>query len=169
MSTPNTTTSVAPTPKPIDAVQTLVCTIPGAPLADVLKTFQGRRSDRTVAAARRIGAKPRTVKVPRNLLRQLFRLTGGWKEGQGEGWQACGETPPTDNRNVRYTSLRVGDMEVVFYLDSCYAPAAWICYRRTFCAKLSPDYQKERWLDKAKVAAAVASLGTPWPSPVPTS
>ena len=66
--------------KLLDSVTTFVAELPGLPLAEALKKFQGKHTARTLAAARRMCGKKRQVKVPRNLLRQLWRITGGWIE-----------------------------------------------------------------------------------------
>lgn len=52
---------------------------PPPPLDRVLTKFEGRRTPKTFAAAKRI-QKAGVLRIPRNLLNTLYRITGGWKE-----------------------------------------------------------------------------------------
>jgi hypothetical protein len=143
--------------KPIDLVTTFVAEPTGLSLEESLKKFQGRRTLRTVAAARRITAKKRKVKIPRNLLRQLFRLTGGWKPDQ---IQANTEVP--SEKNLRL--VVVGDLEAIFELEDrlYYGPTVWLRYRGRLVAKIKNGQYDQPWLDAKKAVGAAVSLGVPY-------
>lgn len=137
----------------IDSVTTFVAELPPPSLEEVLEKFQGRRTPRALAAARRICAKKRTVKVPRNLLRQLWRVTGGWKEGSMKvGWD---EEP-----DERWTSLRLGDLLVVFSPRTDDRRVAMISYRGFRVARIDQGYSS--WLNYKKVNGAVEALSAPY-------
>jgi len=58
-----------------------VVELPPPSLEEILdEKFEGNRTPHTLAAARRIQAKPRCLRVPRNLMNQLWTLTGGWEQ-----------------------------------------------------------------------------------------
>ena len=71
----------------ISSVTTLVVELLGPPADEVLKAkFAGRHTAKSLAAARRIAAKRQTVKVPAHLMRQIWRITGGWRQPWLRGW-----------------------------------------------------------------------------------
>ena len=146
----------------IDSVTTFVAELPGPPLAAALGKFQGRRSGRTLAAARRISAVKTRVKIPRNLLRQLFRLTGGFDPAKLKV-----HTTPPPERNGGYKEILIGDLGVVMgeALCSSYGPRAWFRFRGQWVAELRvSDTYSAPWLDKAKANEA-ALIGVPYPPP----
>lgn len=130
-------------------VQTLVVPLPQLAIADVIKKFQGRHTPRTLAAARRIRAKSKTIKIPRNLLRQLWRITGGWKLDQvKEGWSDT----PTNTWKV----IRLGDLEVVIRGDNY--PRTNLLYRGQKVVNI--DYGS--FLNQELVRGARDALGVPY-------
>lgn len=52
---------------------------PAPMLEALLQKFDGRRTKKTFAAAKRM-QRPGTIRVPRNLMNQVWFLTGGWEE-----------------------------------------------------------------------------------------
>ena len=151
----------------INSVTTFVAELPGFPLSSALKKFQGSQSLRTLAAARRIAAKKVRVKIPRNLLRQLWRFTGGFKMG---AVKASVEEPlPTKDRSGNITgplvAVRLGDLEAVFRLgnDGYYGPACWLRYRGQQVGILTSANDQGCWLGKgAAVLETAKSACAPW-------
>jgi hypothetical protein len=90
----------------ISSVTTLVVELECPPPDELIRRFAGRHTGRTLAAVRRIRTKKETVKVPRNLLRQLWRLTGGWKKEFSPGW---GRSVPT----AEFKVIAIGDLKVI--------------------------------------------------------
>lgn len=99
--------------KAINSVTTFVAEVHRHTLADALAKFAGRHTPRTLRAAQRVAAKKTRVKIPRNLLRQVWRLTGGWKDGHLlPGW------PPEEKiQGGQLPWIQVGGLEVFFCLD----------------------------------------------------
>lgn len=151
----------------IASVTTFVAELPGLPLSSALKKFEGRHGLRTLAAARRIAAKKVRVKIPRNLLRQLWRFTGGFKMG---AIKASVEEPvPTKDRQGNVTgplvAVRLGDLEAVFRLgsDGYYGPACWLRYRGQQVGILTSANDNGCWLGKgAAVEATAKAACAPW-------
>lgn len=151
----------------IDSVTTFVAELPGQSLALALKKFEGPQSLRTLAAARRIAAKKVRVKIPRNLLRQLWRFTGGFQMG---AIKASAEEPaPTKNKSGNVTgplvAVRLGDLEAVFRIgdDAYYGPPCWLRYRGQQVGIITSANDKGCWLGKgAAVEATAKAACAPW-------
>lgn len=133
----------------IQDIKTVEFSRPPLDLGEVLDKFQGKRTSRTLAAARRMRAAKHTVKLPRNLLRQLFRVTGGWQNPLKEGWNNT--TPDTG-----WKVLQVGDLELIIQNQSggnnFYN--GLLRYRGLPVARID-----SYWNDQAKLRGAVQALG----------
>lgn len=133
----------------IEDIKTTEFPRPAQELGLVLEKFQGKRTSRTLAAARRIRAAKNTMKLPRNLLRQLFRVTGGWKNPLKEGWN---NTTPDSGWRV----LQVGDLELIIQNqnggNNFYNGV--LRYRGLPVARID-NY----WNDQVKLRGAIQALG----------
>ena len=129
----------------LDSVTTFVAELPGLPLAEALKKFQGKHTARTLAAARRMGAKKRQVKIPQNLRRQLWRITGGWHQ-----WQPAPKVEGTPEKVIR-----VGDIELRLHKNGRHE-YNYVFYRARCVAYV------EYWRDGNRLSGAFASLGVPF-------
>lgn len=149
----------------IGDVKTFSAKVQTENLDSALEKFLGRRTIRTVQAARRIAATNRDVKIPRNLMRQLFRLTGGFKQ---EHLVAPKNDPFKDynyymKNDYNPIAIKLGDLEVVFFEDdkrrlkTNYGPLAWLFFRGKLVARTSGN--NYCWLDDNRVSGAVHSLG----------
>jgi len=152
----------------IGDIKTFLAKVPTETLESALKKFQGQRTISTVLAARRIAGAKRDVKIPRNLLKQLFRLTGGFKQEQitapEESSRDLGYYLAGDNQGkYKALALKIGELETVFvednrgYLETNYGPKAWFFYRRKLVACTSG--KNYCWLEDKQVNGAVHSLG----------
>lgn len=132
----------------INSVTTLVVELPGPPVEEVLRTkFTGRWTPRTFAAACRISMKPQTVKVPAHLMRQIWALTGGWKEGAWKpGWEHLVPDP-------QWRSISLANGELSLVLNDSHAA---IEYRGK---KLASIYNYQSWLSLDALRRAGNSLG----------
>ncbi len=139
-------------------VTTFVAVLPGLPLEEVMKKFSGQRTPRTLAAARRIAAKKREIKIPANLLKKLHRLVGGFdfSKIKNERQKFKAESYAANNKMYK---IVIGDLEVVIRPnDYVYA---LLYYRGINCAYLgySGWQDQEPWRDKGVVRGAAKSLG----------
>lgn len=143
----------------IDSVTTFVATGICRTIEEVVASFGGRHTPRTLAAARRIRAAEanRGIKVPCNLLRQLWRATGGWKEGAlKSGW---GNMKPDEGWKV----VKFGDLEVIMSpASNSYRPAI-LKYRGLPVARVGEGYGD--WLDVKLVSGMAATLGVSYQPP----
>ena len=81
-------------PPTIESVEAFEAHLPGLSFEQALEKIPGRRSLRKEQAARRLANKTRKVKIPRNLLRRLWRMTGGWAPNSIQpGWNWPGGDP----------------------------------------------------------------------------
>lgn len=149
----------------IDQIKTLVVELQTETLASALKKFQGRRTPRTVAAARRIAAKSNRVKIPRNLLRQLFRLTGGFNPAHFK----AGTEKWNINNDWETIAVKIGDLEVVACrkksdqaLSCNYGPHVWFLYRGALVGRATCDCNSPFWLDRDRATGGIRSLAEPW-------
>lgn len=154
----------------IGDIKTFSAKIQTETLDSALKKFGGRRSIRTVQAARRIAGKKRDIKIPRNLLRQLFRLTGGFRQEQFVVPANLDYLYDRGNRDdYKPVAIKIGDLEVVFLKDNRgslrtnYGPMAWLFFRGKLVASTSGN--NYCWLDNNRVGGAVASLGAEFTLP----
>lgn len=136
----------------LSSVTTFVAELPGMPVEEVLRTkFAGNRTARTYAAASRISAKRRTVKVPAHLMRQLWSITGGWGEGKlVAGWSASGEP------NVGWLLIEIGDLKV--YLNQHHGDFCALQYRGHKVGSFSRNGGSP-WVSKEAALAAFKALG----------
>lgn len=150
----------------VDDVETLVVfSRQQETLEQALGKFQGRRTPKTLAAARRLVSKRKQVKVPRNLLRQLFRATGGWQLNQlRPGWAQL--TPAADWKRLQFGDLVVGVSPVPSGYTEAQYPAsrsAVLSYRGRKVAHIAGQWSDgQSWLSGQKLAQAVKAVGTPW-------
>lgn len=146
----------------IDSVTTFVAELPGEPVQKVLaEKFQGNKTWRTLSAARRIAAKKCVVKVPRNLMRQLWRITGGWQAGYPQvGWGNNDPTPSTDRRgNTTYwKAVTLGELTAIFNPGSDYAPCV-LLYRGMQVGRIA-DWNG--WVSRERALGAAKALGVDW-------
>ena len=133
-------------------VTTLVVTLPPPPLEEVIKKFSGVHTPKTLAAARRLVKKTVTVKIPRNLMREVFRITGGWKNS--DNWKA---TDFVLNNDVKFY-IEVGDLKL--FLRSDYY--VYLMYRGRLVAEIE-NYSD--WVEYRKVVIPFKTIGKPY-SPV---
>ena len=95
----------------IDDLKTFEVEVAAPPLEKIVEKFAGRRTRKTIAAAQRVAAKKKKIKIPRNLLRALWRATGGWKEAGrltlGWGNWPQGGVFPADTRRILIGDLRL--------------------------------------------------------------
>jgi len=153
----------------IEAIETFVAEIPACTLEQALAKFHGRRTPKTLAAARRIVAAGKRVKIPRHLLRQLWRITGGWK-GLSEGNADCGNIRPLDNplevteflETWGNNSIKTGDLNVVVEMQESSAPKMGVLlYRGVVVAKVASEsgwsHLDYTWNDPAKVRGALSA------------
>lgn len=149
----------------INSVTTFVAAIEKPAIGIVLKGFTGNQTPRTLAAARRIRAKKEKVKIPRNLLRQLWRITGGWNEGRLQtGWGSqTGEPTSSRSTGTQYwKAVKLGDLMAIMSHDgNSYLPCL-LLYRGKKVARLEGDWQKEVWLNASKMRDARDTLGVDW-------
>ena len=128
----------------IDSVTAFVAELPPMNMAEVIaEKFEGRVTRRTLCAAQRIVQKKKTKKVPRNILRQLWRLTGGWKNTECLQ-QAFGKID-----SGKFSVLYFGDAEFLIKGDLY----AWIAYRGVPLIKL-----RRNWQDENKLKALISAL-----------
>lgn len=134
--------------KLLDSVTTFVAELPGLPLAEVLKKFQGKHTARTLAAARRM-CKKRQIKVPRNLIRQLWRITGGWGSLKNPNWAFFSKV-------TLEKKVAVGNMEIMMGSHPEWRdPIYYLAFRGEVVAVT------ENWRDANRLNDAFASLGVP--------
>lgn len=154
----------------IEAIETFVAEIPACTLEQALAKFQGRRTPKTLAAARRMTTAKKRVKIPRHLLRQLWRITGGWM-GLAKESADCGNIRAIDNQKAvkefleawSGNTLKIGDLQVVIGIESGFPGMSLLLYRGTPVAKVSAskgwDY-RYIWQDPAAVRVALAGMAT---------
>lgn len=139
-------------------------------LESALKKFQGRRTISTVQAARRIAGATREIKIPRNLLKQLFRLTGGFQQ---ENFIIINKSSKEDllRSDYKNVAIKIGDLDVVFQKDSSgrlrtnNGPRVWLFFRGVLVASDPNTWDKKLWLEERRVGGAVDSLGVEFTLP----
>ena len=144
----------------LSSVTTFVAELPGLPVEEVLRTkFTGWYTPRSYAAACRISAKRRIVKVPAHLMRQLWRITGGWGDGRLiSGWGSSGEP------QVGWWAVEIGDLRV--YLNSHQTNYCSLQYRGHKVGSFSM-INASPWVSREAALAAFKALGRPYqPQPV---
>lgn len=140
-------------PRPIDAVQTFVATVPGLSLKEAVDKFQGHKTLRTLSAARRIAAKTVRVKIPRNLLRQFFIACGGFDFSQlKNGW--VNFDPIVTGWGSSVFQVPFGDLRLYFDTDGRNGRAVYFGFRGRRCAHC---FSFKDW---DKVRGLFSSLGT---------
>ncbi len=140
--------------KPIDSVTTFVAEIEKPSIELVIAKFQGKHTLRTLAAARRIRGKKERVKIPRNLLRQLFRGTGGWNDNcLKPGWPS---DVPSSAKKVTIGDLTVSMWDTTSGRSSGY-PGAALEYRGRKAAHVPAEWRS--WRDDNKAKGFLAALG----------
>lgn len=142
----------------IDSVTTFVAVLPGDTLEKILvEKFQGKKTPRTLAAARRIQAKKQVVKIPRNLLRQLWRTIGGWypQYMKAGGWDQISRSS-----SYTYSQVTIGDLKVIVQTSGDCAYYAWLEYRSRKVAML--DQSTSNWLSYQETGKRVKAIGTPY-------
>jgi hypothetical protein len=137
-------------PKPEDMVTglgTLELELPGPKVADALRKMHGRWTRDSALAAVRAGAKPRLVKIPAPVMRQLHKLTGGWN-GR---WQYDAEYTPETFKNIRELKVNA-DLSI---WDTCdQLRRSWMVWRGEVVAT-----QHDAWKNEARVAQMQAARG----------
>lgn len=141
----------------INDVTTFEATPDPRPIAQVMAGFEGRHTGRTLAAARRIRAKTKPMKLPANLLKAVWRLTGGWLDNAlKSGW---GDLKPDDN--WRY--IQIGESDLVLVLEKGDYYRAVLLYRGYKIARFQDN---NTWTcpfaTKPMVAEVYATLGIKW-------
>lgn len=134
-------------------VKTFVAELPAPTMQEILQTkFQGRKTTKTLAAARRIAKHKRTVKVPRNLLRKLFMITGGWVD------EALTTKPIFDYKI--YPKFEIGDLTVYANVtqDSWYF-TVFLVYRGVYVASIGHYGNPNKgWQNKSGAFNALKGL-----------
>lgn len=99
-----------PTGRPeVSDIRTLEILPPEPPIETCLAKFSGRRTSNTLAAARRMQKRRRTMKIPANLAREAFIMTGGFYPVLVKaGWEGFSAS------NARY--FQVGESPLVVVL-----------------------------------------------------
>lgn len=140
----------------INSVTTFVAELQGLPVEEVLRIkFTGRHTARSLAAARRISAKRQRVKVPAHLMRQLWRITGGWVEDRlAAGWHS---NPGSGSVVVRVG----GDLSLILRPD--YPSTAFLKYRGYKVGSFNMN--SGGWIKQEVVVTSAKALGVPWSSP----
>lgn len=136
--------------KSILDVQTLVVTLPPPPVDEVIKKFAGHHSPRTLAAARRIAKKQSTVKIPRNIMRKIYEITGGWTDAKA--WDNDVVLKKDDGG---YKFIKFGDT-VIFLAMGSYQ-YLYVQYRGRVVARYN-GYSYS-WKDRKSPLAAFTALG----------
>lgn len=156
--------SATPTAAP-PKVTTFLAERPPMNPAEALAKVGGKPTVRALRAAARIAAKKRGTKIPGHLLRQLSRLTGGWKADCLK--QSAGKYVGCSAGERKFHVLRLGDLEVRFAADfGTYAPVAYLLFRNALLGRIGGSesyaivYNDDVWLDKKKLLALVAMLPT---------
>jgi len=156
----------------IDAIETLVAEIPTCTLEQALAKFQGRRTPKTLAAARRMVAAKKRVKVPRHLLRELWRITWGWKiewnqSPPGPTAQKTTGLLPGGNQSFEGEEMRVGDLTCKVKVNRPNGAAAEpllavLFYRGVAVGRIVHRYGEgySPWMDNARVLGALAAFKT---------
>lgn len=124
-------------------------------VSQALKDFSGKNTPAEVAAAQRIAKKVRRVKVPKNLLKKFWDLTGGWTE-LNKGWGGADESKVRKER-----LLLIGDLKVYFMDDN----GSKLEYRGRPVAYINCYYYK----DSSRLKALISSLKKPEPAPAPAT
>lgn len=150
----------------IYSVTTFVAEIEQPGIQEFLQKFQGSKTARTLNAARRMRAKKNVVKVPRNLLRQLWRITGGWKETKMKaGWADMNTQPDTSSRSgTKYwRAVVVGDLIALFGHDGTSYTPCLLLYRGQKVARIQGEgYYENPWINEAIAKGTMIALGTDW-------
>jgi len=139
----------------IDSVTTFVAELPGISLSEEMKKFQGKKTAKSLAAARRIAAKKKIVKIPRNLLRKLYRVTGGFHVERIEPLSKGVEF----EEDIERQAVKLGGLLAIFNGTTC-----TLKYNGVFAAKISGGWNGG-WLDEKRVRGVASSLGEPWQPP----
>ena len=149
----------------IDSVTTFVAELSLVSTKNALEGLQGRHTVRSLQAARRIAAQKKTVKIPRNLLRQLFRGTWGFKM---EAIKASTEPPRTTTGRADHQlwTVQLGDLVVVAKTteDGYYnhGPSCWLQYRGQWVAQIIADPNGQTWSEKDRANGFFRVGGVPY-------
>lgn len=97
-----------------DWVTTFEVEIDPPPLEERVNKFTGRKTSRTLQAARRMNNKKR-VKVPRNLMREAYRLMGGWTENAWQlgNWEGKMRSDLLPERGNNFLKVAIGDLLLI--------------------------------------------------------
>jgi len=136
----------------IESVEAFVAEFPKLKVTEIIQDkFVGRVTHRTIQAAQRIAASRRTIKVPRNILRRLWRLTGGWEEGILTS--AYGKMLEAESFSV----LPIGDAEILWPYTNKNTSEACLVYRGIPVLHIFAN-RDHSWKDESRVKALVESL-----------
>ncbi len=115
--------------------------------------LQGRKTPKAYAAARRIAAKKQRVKIPRHLVRQVWRTTGGWREVGVNyvkwGWEY---TPDTNWVAITFG----GDLKLIMQTDGSPYCCVWYKGIKVF------SFSHYGWNDIVRAREARDALAVPY-------